>query len=115
MCAAQYKLDNLVLIVDRNRIQQGDFTENTINMDPLGDKWRAFGWSVVEVDGHDYGQLMHVLGGSPVEMDKPTCVIANTIKGRGVSFMENKPEWHHGVPTAEQLAAARQELMGAAR
>jgi len=111
MCAAQYKLDNLVLIVDRNRIQQGDFTESIINMNPLGDKWRAFGWSVVEVDGHDYGQLLHSLGSVPVAPGKPTCVIANTIKGRGVSFMENKPEWHHGVPSDRQLAAAIQELM----
>ena len=115
MSAAQYGLDNLVLIVDRNRIQQGDFTENTINMNPLGDKWRAFGWSVVEVDGHDYGELQRVLGGTPAEAGKPTCVIANTIKGRGVSFMENKPEWHHGVPTDTQLEAARAELMGAGR
>ncbi len=115
MCAAQYRLDNLVLIVDRNRIQQGDFTENTINMNPLGDKWRAFGWTVVEVNGHDYGALADVLGHTPVETGKPTCVIAHTIKGRGVSFMENKPEWHHGVPTAEQLMVAKQELMGAVR
>ena len=111
MCAAQYKLDNLVLIVDRNRLQQGDFTENTINMNPMGDKWRAFGWSVVEVDGHNYGELLHVLGSVPVEPGKPTCVIANTIKGRGVSFMENKPEWHHGVPNDAQLTAAIDELM----
>ena len=110
MSAAQYKLDNLVLIIDRNRIQQGDFTESTINMNPLRDKWLAFGWSVVEVNGHDYGELLRVLGSVPVEPGKPTCVIANTIKGRGVSFMENKPEWHHGVPTDEQLAAAIQEL-----
>jgi transketolase len=115
MSAAQYGLDNLVLIVDRNRIQQGDFTENTINMNPLGDKWRAFGWSVVEVDGHDYGELFRALGSVPVEAGKPTCVIANTIKGHGVSFMENRPEWHHGVPTAQQLAAAKAELMGAGR
>jgi transketolase len=111
MCAAQYKLDNLVLIVDRNRLQQGDFIENTINMNPMGDKWRAFGWSVVEVDGHNYGELLHVLGSVPAEPGKPTCVIANTIKGRGVSFMENKPEWHHGVPNDAQLTAAIDELM----
>jgi transketolase len=110
MCAAQYKLDNLVLIVDRNRIQQGDFTENTINMNPLGDKWRAFGWSVVEVDGHDYAELLRVLGSTPAEPGKPTCVIANTIKGHGVSFMENKPEWHHGIPSDAQLATALNEL-----
>lgn len=111
LCAAHYKLDNLVLIVDRNRIQQGDFTESIINMNPLGDKWRAFGWSVIEVDGHDYGELLHTFGSVPVAPGKPTCVIANTIKGRGVSFMENKPEWHHGVPSDEQLAAAIEELM----
>jgi transketolase len=110
MSAAQYKLDNLVLIVDRNRIQQGDFTENTINMNPLGDKWRAFGWSVVEVDGHNYDELLSALNCAPVMPGQPTCIIANTIKGRGVSFMENKPEWHHGVPSDAQLAAAIEEL-----
>ncbi|HEX9197992.1 MAG TPA: transketolase [Acidobacteriaceae bacterium] len=113
MTAATYNLDNLVVIVDRNRIQQGDFTEKTIRMDPLPEKWTAFGWGVVEVDGHDHSQLRKVLGGGPVEAGKPTCVIANTVKGRGVSFMENKPEWHHGVPTEAQLEAAREELLGA--
>jgi transketolase len=113
MAAATYNLDNLTLIVDRNRIQQGDFTENTIRMDPLPEKWRAFGWSVIEVDGHDLGALHQTLGAVPVESGKPTCVIAKTLKGRGVSFMENKPEWHHGVPTEKQLAAAREELLGA--
>lgn len=115
MSAAQYQLDNLVLIVDRNRIQQGDFTENTIKMDPLADKWRAFGWAVDEVDGHDYRALLQRFQAIPIEPGKPTCIIANTVKGRGVSFMENKPEWHHGVPTSEQLAAAKAELMEAAQ
>ena len=94
-----YGLDNLVLIVDRNRIQQGDFTEKTIKMDPLPEKFEAFGWAVEQVDGHDYGALLDVFGRAPLQPGKPTCVIANTVKGRGVSFMENKPEWHHGVPT----------------
>jgi transketolase len=111
MTAAQYGLDNLVLIVDRNRIQQGDFTENTINMNPVGDKWRAFGWSVIEVDGHNHDELLSALGSAPASAGKPTCIIANTIKGRGVSFMENKPEWHHGVPSDAQLATAIEELM----
>jgi len=115
MTAATYNLDNLVLIVDRNRIQQGDFTENTIRMDPLPEKWRAFGWAVVEVDGHDLSALRRVLGAGATESGKPTCVIAKTLKGRGVSFMENRPEWHHGVPTGAQLAAAREELLGAMR
>ena len=113
MCAAQYKLDNLVLIVDRNRIQQGDFTENTINMNPLGDKWRAFGWSVAEVDGHDYAELLRVLGSTPAEPGKPTCVIANTVKGRGVSFMEDVAKWHHGVPSEAELKQALGELAAA--
>jgi transketolase len=115
MTAAQYELDNLVLIVDRNRIQQGDFTENTIKMDPLADKWRAFGWAVDEVDGHDYKALLQRFQAIPIEPGKPTCIIANTVKGRGVTFMENKPEWHHGVPTREQLADAKAELMEAVR
>jgi transketolase len=112
MTAATYGLDNLVLIVDRNRIQQGDFTEKTIRMDPLPEKWEAFGWRVAEVDGHDYDALRGVLAGAPLEAGRPTCVIANTVKGRGVSFMENRPEWHHGVPTEAQVAAAREELTG---
>jgi transketolase len=115
MTAAHYGLDNLVLIVDRNRIQQGDFTEKTIRMDPLAEKWRAFGWNVVEVDGHDYGALLDVFQQVPQEPGRPTCLIANTVKGRGVSFMENKPEWHHGVPTEEQLGIARAELMAVGR
>jgi transketolase len=111
MCAAQYGLDNLVLIVDRNRIQQGDFTESIINMNPLAEKWRAFGWHVEEVDGHNYGDLLRVLTSAPLESGKPTCIIANTVKGRGVSFMENSPKWHHRVPTDQELAAALDELM----
>jgi transketolase len=110
MCAAQYRLDNLVLIVDRNRIQQGDFTESTINMNPLGEKWRAFGWHVIEVNGHSHRDLLHALGSGPMIAGKPTCILANTIKGHGVSFMENNPAWHHGVPNDQQLAQALDEL-----
>ena len=110
MTAANYKLDNLTLIVDRNRIQQGDFTEKTIRMDPLPEKWEAFGWAVKEINGHNFDELREALS-APLEAGKPTCIVANTIKGRGVSFMENDPAWHHGVPTDAQLAAAREELM----
>jgi transketolase len=110
MTAHHYKLDNLIVIVDRNRIQQGDFTENTIRMDPLADKWRAFGFACEEIDGHDHAALYARLSSLPLQADKPTCLIANTIKGKGVSFAENKPEWHHGVPSAAQLQAARIEL-----
>jgi transketolase len=110
MSAAHYGLETLTLIVDRNRIQQGDFTEKTIRMDPLAEKFRAFGFATEEIDGHDHTALLARLGTLPIEAGKPSCLIANTIKGKGVSFAENKSEWHHGVPNAEQLAAAITEL-----
>lgn len=110
MTAQHYQLDNLVVIVDRNRIQQGDFTESTIRMDPLAPKWESFGFAVKEVDGHNHAELMTTLQSVPLVPGKPTCIIANTIKGKGVSFAENKPAWHHGVPTREQLELAAKEL-----
>jgi len=110
MTAQHYGLDNLVVVVDRNRIQQGDFTESTIRMDPMAEKWKAFGFHVLEVDGHDHGTLLSALAEATAINGKPTCIIANTIKGKGVSFAENKPAWHHGVPTREQLEEAAAEL-----
>jgi transketolase len=110
MTAQHYALDNLIVIVDRNRIQQGDFTEKTIRMDPLAAKWLAFGFAVAEIGGHDHAALLERLSSLPLEPGKPTCIIANTVKGKGVSFAENKPAWHHGVPTKEQLVAAAAEL-----
>jgi transketolase len=110
MAAAHYKLDNLTLIVDRNRIQQGDFTENTIMMEPLAERWRAFGWKVKEVSGHSHDDLVSTLSSVPFEAGRPSCVIAHTEKGHGVSFMTNRPEWHHRVPSNKELEAAIQEL-----
>lgn len=110
MTAQHYGLDNLVVIVDRNRIQQGDFTESTIRMDPMAEKWRAFGFHTLEVDGHDHAALGNAFGETESAKGRPTCIIANTVKGKGVSFAENEPAWHHGVPTAEQLHAAAVEL-----
>jgi transketolase len=110
MTARQYELDNLMVIVDRNRIQQGDFTDKIIRMDPMGAKWEAFGFAVVEADGHDHEALLECFARLPLEKGKPTCIVANTIKGKGVSFAENKPAWHHGVPTSEQLVQAAAEL-----
>jgi len=110
MTAAHYKLDNLTLIVDRNRIQQGDFTEKTINMEPLADRWKAFGWEVKEVDGHSHDELFSTFASVPFVAGKPNCVIAHTEKGHGVSFMTNKVEWHHKVPSSKELEAAIQEL-----
>lgn len=107
MTAGHRKLDNLTLIVDRNRLQQGALTEDTVALAPLADKWRAFGWDVVEVDGHDPAALLAALEhpGS-----RPLCVIAATIKGKGVSYMENQAGWHHGCPTPDQYAQALREL-----
>jgi len=112
MAAAHLGLANLTVIVDRNRLQQGDRTEKTIALEPLADRWRTFGWGVVEVDGHDVEALAQVLGSLPARAGRPTCVIASTNKGRGVSFIEDRVEWHHRVPTDEELEAALVELEG---
>jgi transketolase len=112
MAASHLRLDNLTAIVDRNRLQQGDATEKTVALEPLAERWQSFGWSVVEVDGHDINALMRVFATLPVMSGRPTCVIARTNKGRGVSFIEDRAEWHHRVPTDEELAAALLELEG---
>jgi transketolase len=110
LSAAHYKLDNLTVIVDRNGLQQGDFTERTMHLDPLADKWRAFGWSVREVNGHDFAALLDIFDQLPFEWGRPNCIIAHTHKGQGVSFMRDRPLWHHHVPNAEQFAQALREL-----
>jgi transketolase len=112
MTAAHLRLDNLTAIVDRNRLQQGDATERTVTLEPLAERWSAFGWSVVDVDGHDVDALAKALDRLPAVPGRPTCVIAHTNKGRGVSFIEDRVEWHHRVPTGEELAAALIELEG---
>jgi len=110
MTAGHRRLDKLTLIIDRNRLQQGARTEETCALEPLADKWRAFGWHVQQVDGHDHAQLLEVLGADVGNRDKPLCVIANTFKGQGISFMRDQAKWHHGVPNAEQYARAMEEL-----
>jgi transketolase len=110
MAAAHHGLDNLVLIVDRNRLQQGARTEDTNGLDPLDAKLAAFGWSVREIDGNDIPALLEVFDAVPFSAGRPSAVIANTIKGRGVSFMEDRVEWHHKVPTADELERALREL-----
>jgi len=110
MAGAHYQLDNLTVIVDRNRLQQGAGTEETMRLEPLADKWRAFGWSVTELDGHDYGQLLDTFARVPFEQGKPNCIIAHTHKGQGISFMQDQVAWHHKVPNAEELAMALAEL-----
>jgi transketolase len=109
LAAAHYKLDNLTAIIDHNTLQITGHTRDVMSNEPLDEKWRAFGWKVKIVNGHDYGQLTDALS-KPAEVGKPTCVIANTVKGRGVSFMENVAKWHHGVPSETELKQALAEL-----
>jgi transketolase len=108
MTAAHYDLDNLTAIVDRNRLQQGATTSDTKELEPLPDKWAAFGFEVRVVDGHDHAALLEAF--QPSKRGMPVAIIANTIKGKGVSFMENRVEWHHKVPSAEQVELAIGEL-----
>ena len=110
MAASHYGLDRLTVIVDRNGLQQGDRTESTIRLEPLAVKWRAFGWSVREVDGHDHAALLEVLRSTPFEPGRPSCLIARTHKGHGVSFMSDQVAWHHHVPTTDEFQRATAEL-----
>ncbi|HPG00736.1 MAG TPA: transketolase [Kiritimatiellia bacterium] len=109
--AAQHRLFNLVAIVDRNRQITLDDTEVCNRQEPFADKWRAFGWEPREVDGHSFSELLQAFGGVRDRIGKaPLVVIARTIKGRGVSFMEREIGWHHGVPKGERVNQARQDL-----
>ena len=104
-----HKLDNLIVIVDFNKIQSFGRVSEVLNLEPFAAKWRAFGWDTREVDGHDLAALEHGLS-APPDSGKPRVFIAHTIKGRGVSFMEDKLEWHYKSPTDEQLIAALAEI-----
>ncbi len=108
--AAHHRLDNLVAVIDYNRIQSLDLVERTIRLEPLVEKFHAFGWSAVEVDGHDIPELRGVLSRIPREAGKPTCVVARTVKGKGVGFMEGKVLWHYRPPSEDELAQALDEL-----
>ena len=113
LAAAHYKLDNLFAILDHNTLQITGHTRDVMSNEPLDEKWRAFGWGVKSVNGHDYAALTEALS-KPAEPGKPTFIIANTVKGKGVSFMENVAKWHHGVPSEAELKQALAELDAAA-
>ena len=110
MSASHYKLDNLVAIVDRNGIQNDRFTWQVMELEPLADKWRAFGWHPLEIDGHDIGAILEALKESSRTKGMPTAIIAKTVKGKGVSFMEDNPAFHGKAPSTEQLEQALQEI-----
>ncbi|MEV8349264.1 transketolase [Streptomyces niveus] len=108
MTAAHYGLDNLTAVVDRNRLQQGARTEDTKSLEPLDAKWASFGWETRVIDGHDHEAIKAAY--APSTTGRPVAVIAGTVKGKGVSFMEDRVEWHHKVPTDEQVRLALEEL-----
>jgi transketolase len=109
--APHHRLDNLLAVVDYNRIQSLGPTTETMDLEPFADKWRAFGWSVREVDGHDHAALHDVFRRLPAEPGRPTCVLAHTTKGKGVSFMENQVLWHYRTPAGAEYDAALRELL----
>ncbi|MEO5358614.1 MAG: transketolase [Nitrospirae bacterium YQR-1] len=110
MFAPHSGLDNLVVIVDYNKMQAMDFIDNIITLEPFADKWRAFNWEVIETDGHDMERLAEIFNSTPITPGKPTLVIAHTIKGKGISYMENVPLWHFRMPNEEEMRIAKAEL-----
>jgi transketolase len=110
MAASFHKIDNLVVIVDYNKIQLDGFVKDIMEVAPLADKWRAFGWHTLEIDGHDPVAVRKAFEEAAATKGKPTAIVANTIKGKGVSFMENNPKFHGTAPNAEEMKLALQEL-----
>ncbi len=108
--AAAKRLDNLTAIVDYNKLQGFGRIEDVLPLEPFCDKWTSFGWAVREIDGHDHAVIEKTLRALPFELGKPSAIIAHTVKGKGVSFMEDKLEWHYRSPDDDQLARALSEL-----
>jgi len=110
MFAAHHNLNNLIAIVDRNMLQSIYSTEDTLKLEPFADKWRSFGWDVKEVDGHNCQEIYNVLSLDRQTLSKPLCIIAKTIKGKGVTFMENNILWHYRSPQGDEFKSAMKEL-----
>ncbi len=110
MAASVYKLDNLRVILDRNRLQATGFITERFNTNPLKEKWEAFGWHIIEIDGHDIKQIITAFDWADEIKDRPVLIIANTIKGKGISFAENNAAFHNGAMTPEQYEQALREL-----
>jgi len=110
MAGAKWKLDNLTVILDRNRLQNDDFVDDTMPIDPVPDKWRAFNWNIIEIDGHSMEEVVSALEKAKTVKGIPTIIIAHTIKGKGVSFMENVAVWHGKAPSDEETQQALEEI-----
>jgi Transketolase, N-terminal subunit len=113
MSAAHYKLDNMIAFLDYNGLQIDGDVESVMNINPIEDKFKTFGWNVITIDGHDFDQIFAALDMAKDTVNKPTMIIAKTVKGKGVSFMENQASWHGSAPSEEQLQQALSELGGA--
>jgi transketolase len=112
MLAGKHRLSNLTAILDQNQVQQSDKVVDILDIDPVAPKWRAFGWHVREIDGHDLAQVLDALDEAEVVADRPTLIVAHTIKGKGVSWMELNPKWHGEAPSEEQAEIAIAEIEG---
>jgi transketolase len=110
MTAAQYKLDNVVAILDNNNLQIDGFNDEVKKVKPLKEKWESFGWHVIEIDGHDFNELSCAFDAADKVNEKPTIIVAHTIKGKGVCCMENKAEWHGKACNAEELKVCLKDL-----
>lgn len=110
MSGAYHQVDNVVAIVDYNGIQLDGFVKDIMEVKPLADKWRAFGWHTMEIDGHDFGAIRKALEEAQATKSQPSCIVAHTVKGKGVSFMENNPKFHGMAPTPDEVKIALQEL-----
>jgi transketolase len=110
MFGAFHKVDNVCAIVDNNKIQLDGWVKDIMPLDPLADKWKSFGWHVIELDGHDIEALQKGFAEAAATKGKPSVILASTIKGKGVSFMENNPKWHGSAPSADDLKKALEEL-----
>lgn len=110
MFAAHHKLNNLITIIDYNKIQSLDTVENTLSLEPFVDKWKAFGWNVIEIDGHSITEIIESYNKASSFKSKPTCIVAHTIKGKGVSFFENNVLWHYRSAKDDEYKKAKSEL-----
>jgi transketolase len=110
MASAHFKLDNMVAIIDHNEQQIDGWNYEVMNLEPLAEKWKSFGWHTIEVDGHDFTQLLSALEKAKQIKGKPTAIIAKTVKGKGVSFMERNIDFHGKAPTSEEVKKALEEL-----
>jgi len=110
MAAAHYRLGNLIAVIDRNGLQIDGYTKDIMNTEPLADKWKSFNWEVLEIDGHNFDEIDSAISNAVAVKDKPVCIIANTTKGKGVSFMEGQCDWHGKAPSPEEKEKALSEI-----